>query len=102
MLGLRQTLIKDGLHKAHTADEVSLADCYLPTPWNQIEAGMAFMSKLPLLILKERGVRGGVFDAGSTDRFIHQADLNDGYLDSKQFLQPFHSWQDEVILNSRN
>lgn len=100
VLGLNQTFVKEGLHKAHTPDEASLQNCYLPTPWNQIEAGMAFVSRQPLLILKERGIKGGIFDAGSTDRFIHQADLTEEYLSSSRFLQPFHAWQEEVILLS--
>src|SRR5690348_12284181 len=41
VLGLRQTLVATGRHKAHTVDEAPLHNCYLPTAWNQIEAGMA-------------------------------------------------------------
>ena len=41
-----------------------------PTPWNQIEAGILYSMGLPLLILRERGVTGGVFDH-STGVIIH-------------------------------
>ncbi len=98
MLGLRQTFIEKGFHKVATEDQTPLVDCYLPTPWNQIEAGMAFMDNLPMLIVKEAGVAGGVFNVGSTDKFIHQAELTPEYLASQRFLQPFNSWQQEVTL----
>ncbi len=42
-----------------------------PTPWNQLEAGVLFSLGLPLLVFREDGVKGGVFDHGVTDVFIH-------------------------------
>jgi hypothetical protein len=42
-----------------------------PTPWNQIEAGILFSVRLPLMIFREPGVKGGVFDLGSTEVWIH-------------------------------
>ncbi|HEX7133920.1 MAG TPA: hypothetical protein VF228_15190 [Iamia sp.] len=42
-----------------------------PTPWNQLEAGILFAAGVPLLILKETAVSGGVFDHGVTDVFVH-------------------------------
>lgn len=42
-----------------------------PTPWNQLEAGILFGLGLPLLIFREDGISGGVFDNGVTDVFIH-------------------------------
>ncbi len=42
-----------------------------PTPWNQLEAGILFGLKLPLLIFREAKVFGGVFDVGTTEVFVH-------------------------------
>ena len=42
-----------------------------PTPWNQIEAGMLFSMGLPLLVFREPGVSGGIFDEASAGVFIH-------------------------------
>jgi hypothetical protein len=36
-----------------------------------LEAGILFGLRLPLLIFREESVRGGVFDEGVTDVFIH-------------------------------
>lgn len=46
-----------------------------PTPWNQLEAGILFGLGLPLLIFREAGISGGVFDIGVTDVFIHPTPL---------------------------
>jgi len=41
-----------------------------PTPWNQLEAGILYGLKVPLLIFKESGIEGGIFGRGSSDIFI--------------------------------
>jgi hypothetical protein len=43
-----------------------------PTPWNQLEAGILFSAGLPLMIFREPGISGGVFDVGTSEVFIHQ------------------------------
>jgi hypothetical protein len=43
-----------------------------PTPWNQLEAGILFSAGLPMLIFREPGIEGGVFDVGTSEVFIHQ------------------------------
>ncbi|MGH7208202.1 MAG: hypothetical protein ACREIL_02335, partial [Nitrospiraceae bacterium] len=43
-----------------------------PTPWNQLEAGVLFAIGVPLLVLREEGIAGGIFDRGVTDLFIHK------------------------------
>lgn len=42
-----------------------------PTPWNQLETGILFGLGLPLFVLKEDGIDGGIFDAGSSDVLVH-------------------------------
>jgi len=41
-----------------------------PTPWNQLETGLLFGLGLPLLVLKEAGIAGGIFDEGASDVLI--------------------------------
>ena len=43
----------------------------VPTPWNQLEAGILFGLKLPLLIFREDNVHGGILDVGTTEVFVH-------------------------------
>jgi hypothetical protein len=46
-------------------------DVIMPTPWNHLEAGILFGMNLPLLVFREKGISGGVFDVGVTDNFVH-------------------------------
>lgn len=72
ILGFEQMRIYDGKMKVGTKDEkVIKREVLLPTPWNHIEAGILFGLKVPLLIFKEEGINGGVFDHGITDAFVH-------------------------------
>jgi hypothetical protein len=96
ILGMAQLSVSEGVLKANSPNESNAADSLWPTAWNHIEAGMAFMLDLPMLIIRERGVADGVFDVGNTDRFVHQADLSLGWLESERFLQPFNEWLDEI------
>ena len=41
------------------------------TPWNQLETGVLFGLGLPLFVLKEEGITGGIFDEGASDVLIH-------------------------------
>lgn len=102
ILGFKQIVVQKCMEKQGTDRQNNdRKDFFLPTPWNQIEAGIAFVLNLPLLIIHEKGVEGGIFDAGVTDKFIHQIDLSvdskhrqqadsqiQKYFESGMFLQP--------------
>jgi hypothetical protein len=62
-----QGVFKPGSVKAKVAD----APVSFPTPWNQLEAGILFAASVPMLIFREAGVSGGVFDIGTSEVFIH-------------------------------
>lgn len=95
-LGLRQLHVEAGEAKAGSSAAAKVADLYLSTPWNQIEAGMAVALERPLLVAREKGVEGGVFDIGSSDRFIHQVEFGADWLESPRFRQPFEAWAADV------
>lgn len=48
----------------------------LPTEWNHIEATLAYMKKIPLLIIHHKGISGGIFDHGAISKFIYEKDLS--------------------------
>jgi hypothetical protein len=96
VLGLAQLEVQSGELKPGTPSARGASGTRWPTPWNHIEAAMAYVLKRPLLIIHEPGVSGGVFDVGSSDRFIHQAELSHEWLASPRFLQPFNEWSLEV------
>jgi hypothetical protein len=79
ILGFEQIYVESGQKKRNTPESKAItADkpLLIPTPWNHLEAGILFGLKLPLLIFKEDGIEGGVFDYGITDAFIHNMPIS--------------------------
>jgi hypothetical protein len=73
ILGFEQFRATAGESKPGTAKAATIsAPVAFPTPWNQLEAGILFSASLPILIFREAGITGGVFDVGTTEVFIHQ------------------------------
>jgi hypothetical protein len=94
ILGFHQKRIRDGEDR----EGGSLSDYYLPTPWNHIEAGMAYMLDHPMLIILEKGVLDeGIFDAKSNDSYIMETELNVDWLKSEEFLQPLAEWEKALL-----
>lgn len=100
ILGFEQIYVKKGIRKKGTEEEKEITTSnplIIPTPWNNLEAGILFGLKLPLLIFKEDGIEGGVFDHGITDVFVHKmpsADPNEEKYN--ELKQVFLKWQGEV------
>lgn len=70
----------------------------LPTPWNNIEAGIFFSLGLPILVFRENGVEGGVFDPGVTDVFINDLPVNSMTEHDKTVIKDvIRKWQSEVL-----
>lgn len=74
ILGFEQLYVETGIRKRNIeGKEKKLgAAISIPTPWNNLEAGILFGLKLPLLIFKEEHIEGGVFDYGISDAFVHK------------------------------
>lgn len=49
-----------------------------------------------MLVVKEAGVSGGVFDLGVSDRFVREVTLPGEELRSDAFLQPLNEWVADV------
>lgn len=102
ILGFPQTVIQKGVSKPRTSNEKLIKNALLPTSWNHIEASMAFMLNLPLLVIRDQDIEGGVFDVGTTGNFIHTFQLDtQEWMEKPSFLQPFNEWHREVVENSK-
>ena len=74
ILGFEQFRATGGTWKPGTKEQRPVTagtSVAFPTPWNQLEAGILFGLRLPLLIFRESGISGGVFDVGTTEVFVH-------------------------------
>ncbi|MEQ9317252.1 MAG: hypothetical protein RLN72_15475 [Henriciella sp.] len=66
-----------------------------PSPWNHLEAGLLFAADVPLLILKEAGITGGVFDDGVSGHLVHTIDDTFRCQDS-HVRSLFSKWQGDI------
>lgn len=97
ILGFEQVRITEGVSKPGTRVEAPIAGAQLPTPWNQIEAGILFAIGVPLLVVKQDLVTGGIFDVGSSDRFIHSVSSSSDPRDASEALAPLIArWRSHV------
>jgi len=75
VLGFAQFGTNGGIWKGGTPKETKLKTgqrVVFPTPWNQLEAGILFALGVPLLVFREDGISGGVFEIGTTDLFVQE------------------------------
>ena len=72
ILGYSQSVATQLRVKPGTRETRLEKNVKFPTPWNQLEAGILFSLRLPLMVFREDGVSGGVFDVGVTDVFINR------------------------------
>lgn len=71
ILGFEQFQADTGTWKRGTSTAQAVArPTPFPTSWNHLESGILFGLGLPLLVFKEDGITGGIFDNGVTDVFI--------------------------------
>ena len=68
-----------------------------PTPWNQIEASLAFGAKLPVLVIGHPGIGGGVFDHGVTGQYVLTEDLAQmDWFMQQPFQQLLAKWKKRI------
>jgi hypothetical protein len=104
ILGFEQMRIESGTSKPGTAFETAISNQAQATPWNQLEAGILTAFRLPLLVLRESGVSGGVFDPGASDHYVTTIDstrfLEHG--ENPELGEALRSWSTDVWAHYRN
>jgi hypothetical protein len=94
ILGFNQLDVKAGLTKPGTPAQKRARDLRIPSAWNHLEAGILFGLQLPLLVFREKGVEGGIFDHGVTDAFVHQ--MPSRTVPTEGLREVFLKWQARV------
>jgi hypothetical protein len=101
IFGFKQLEVREGLWRSSTPEEKQVKDQYLPTPWNQFEAGMAAMRTLPMFVICERGVDGGIFDIASGEHQIYRVFTDEDW-NATTYLNSFRDWCWAVRERSRS
>ncbi len=95
VLGYPQYEVTAALSKAAMPQQELSA--VFPTPWNQIEATLAFKQRIPVLVIAHEGVSGGVFDYGVTGEYVHTANLRiKDWFKKKDFQGVLLDWQKRI------
>lgn len=89
---------KPGTPKQRTEDAARM-----PTPWNNLEAGMLYGLQLPLMVFREEGIGGGVFDDGVSDVYVHPLPIGDNLEPRReQIRSAVRIWASKVRDHYRN
>ncbi|MBD80486.1 MAG: hypothetical protein CL840_16335 [Crocinitomicaceae bacterium] len=96
IIAFERTIIKEGFELKKDGKE-DLANTTLPTPWNQIEAAMAYSYGLPLLVIAENGLKSeGLIEQGY-DWNVYWTELSVEAAKSESFKGFLNSWKKSVV-----
>lgn len=96
IIAFERIFIADGSEHRLSKSPKALAGCQITTPWNQIEAAMAYARKQPLLVLMENGLRvEGLLDTGF-DWWVQSCPLDPSSLQTSEFTGVLADWKNRV------
>ncbi|SHE66477.1 hypothetical protein [Pedobacter caeni] len=96
IIALERTYFPEGVEKRGGDMEKILRDVKFPTPWNQIEAAMAYSKGQPLMIIMEEDLKKeGLLDTGQ-EWFILLVKPDASSLNTPAFNGVLASWKGKV------
>ena len=96
VIAFERTYYPSGVEKRGGPRETPLNDVRLPTPWNQIEAAMAYSRNLPLMVIVEEGLRTeGLLERGY-DWYVQRVLLDTASLNTNEFNGVLASWKHKM------
>lgn len=97
VIALERSYFPSGLERRGGPRQGTLADTRLPTPWNHIEAAMAYAKHLPLLVIVEDGLKAeGLLEPGY-DWYVQTLPLAEAALGSNEFNGVLADWKEKVL-----
>lgn len=93
VIALERTYFASGIEKRGGPKESSLSDVRLPTPWNQIEAAMAYSRGHPLMVVVEIGLKSeGLLERGN-DWYVQWVKPDAAALSTTEFNGVLADWK---------
>jgi hypothetical protein len=93
IIALERTFFPAGISRRGGTREASLSNVKFATPWNQIEAGMAYSRGLPLLVIVENGIKSeGLLEPGY-DWYVQSVKPELSALTTVQFNGVLAGWK---------
>jgi hypothetical protein len=90
-----------GVERRRSPSEVELKDITCTTPWNQIEAAMAYQLGIPILVFSERGLRCDGLLEEKYDWYVERVDIRKESLGASDVRARLQEWCRRVKQNSR-
>lgn len=99
VVALERLSITSGVEKRGSSLSMALSDVKIATPWNHIEAALAYARNLPILVIVENGVRqDGLLEKGF-DWYVISSPLDASTFSTPEFNGVFAAWRQK--LNAR-
>lgn len=96
IIALERTYFPTGVERRGGNEETALSETKIATPWNQIEAAMAYMRGLPVLVLVEDGVRAEGLLAQSNEWYVQKVAVDAAALSTPLFNGVLASWKQKI------
>ena len=97
VIALERSYFPSGTEKRGGPKEVALTDVKLPTPFNHIEAAMAYTRGLPLMVIVETGLKSeGLLERGY-DWYVQWVKPEAAALNSTEFNGVLASWKQKMV-----
>ena len=102
VIALERTYFPNGLEKRGGEKEIKLHEVRYPTPWNQIEAAMAYSRSQPLMLIIEHGLKSeGLLEKGY-DWYVMWVEPNKDSLVTSEFSGVLSDWKKKVEAYDKN
>ena len=103
IVGLERRYSPQAIERRGSRDRTVIRNLITATPWNHLEAGMAFQLRLPLLVLRERKVHAeGILDPELSAYFVFSFNLRAEAVEFSTGLKgAIRSWRGAVRASSR-
>jgi hypothetical protein len=96
VIALERSFFPSGIDKRGGPQEAQLSEIRLPTPWNHIEAAMAYNRRLPLMVVVESGLKSeGLLERGY-DWYVQWIEPVPSALTSLEFNGILADWKSKV------
>jgi hypothetical protein len=97
VIALERSYFASGTERRGGPKEIAITDVRLPTPWNQIEAAMAYARGLPLMVIVEAGLKSeGLLERGY-DWYVQSVKPETAALNTNEFNGVLTSWKQKMV-----
>jgi hypothetical protein len=97
IIALERMYFSNGIEKRGGSKASPVVDVKLATPWNQIEAAMAYSRGHPLMVIVEAGVKNeGLLERGY-DWYVQSVQVDASILANPEFNGVLSSWKKKLM-----